>query len=214
MIVHDVVQGTEAWLMLRLGIPTASRFDTILTAKTRKYSASARTYINELVAEWIMGEPIYRPTNFAMERGTDLEPHAANWYAFEHDVEVVEVGFVTNDDGTVGASPDRLVGTAGLLEIKCPLEAGHVANLLGDEIAKPTQVQGQLWVAEREWCDTVSYHPAMPQAVVRIYRDEDYIADLATAMDQFLEELQAAKEQVEALGPVGRREIIRALEAA
>lgn len=213
MIVHDVLQGSPEWIALRLGIPTASRFDGILTPKTRKYSATSRKYINELVAEWLLDGPIESFTTFAMERGTELEPEARGWYAFDHDADVSTVGFVTNDDGTVGASPDGLVGDNGLIEIKCPGPVRHVENLFGRDIADYGQVQGNLWVCEREWADVISYHPNMLPCVTRIPRDDMYIADLEVVMGQFLEELEEAKEYVRALGEAGRREII-AMEAA
>jgi hypothetical protein len=209
MIAHNVQQGTPEWLQLRLGIPTASRFDDILTPKARKYAASARKYINELVAEWIVGEPLDSFTSFAMEHGTMYEPEARSWYEFDTDTQVETVGFVTNDAGTVGCSPDGLVGADGITEIKCPQPIRHVENVLGGDIATIGQVQGCIWVCEREWVDTISYHPRIAPAVVRVWRDDEYLAALATAMDQFSDELAQAKEQVEALGDRGRREALQ-----
>ena len=205
MKTHNVLQGSDAWQQLRLGIPTASRFDEILTPSQRKYSKAARKYIWELLAEEIMGEPIDKPTTFAMERGTDLEPDARSWYAFDHDVAVETVGFVTNDEGTVGASPDGLVNLDGGLEIKCPGAIRHMENLFGKDVANTGQVQGNIWVCERDWWDVVSYHPNLPPVVTRIYRDAEYIEDLEAAMRQFLEDLAEAREYIKALGDAGRR---------
>jgi hypothetical protein len=206
MIVHNVAQGSPEWIDLRLGIPTASRFDDILTPKARKYAASARRYINELVAEWIMGEPLDGLTSFAMEHGNLYEPEARSWYEFDTDSRVQVVGFVTTADGAMGCSPDGLVGLDGITEIKCPQPTRHIENVLGGEIATTGQVQGCLWICEREWVDTISYHPKITPAVVRVWRDDAYIADLAAAMTRFLDELEQAKEQVRSLGDRGRRE--------
>lgn len=208
MIAHDVLQGSDEWKQLRLGIPTASRFDEILTPKTRKFSAASRRYIWELVAEEIMGQPIESTTSMAMERGWALEVEARNWYSFDHDTPVDEVGFCTNDAGTIGASPDGLIGTDGGLEIKCPGALKHMDNLFGADIARYGQVQGGIWICERDYWDVTSYHPKLPPVVVRVYRDDDYIADLEAAMRQFLDELEKAREYVRTLGEAGRREII------
>ena len=208
MKIHNVMQGSAEWLQLRVGIPTASRFDEILTPKTLKYSKGARRYINELVAETLMDGPIERYTTAAMERGIDLEPKARAWYAFDQDLAVETVGFVTNDEGTVGGSPDGLVNEDGGLEIKCPGAIKHVENLFGGEIAKYGQIQGNIFVCEREFWDCLSFHPAMPPALVRVYRDSTYIDALIPALDQFLDELAEAKERAAELGLAGRRETI------
>lgn len=207
MKVHNVLQGSVEWEQLRLGIPTASRFDEILTPAHRKYSKGARKYIWELIAEEIMGEQIERPTTFAMERGTDLEPEARGWYAFDQDVAVETVGFVTSDDGTVGASPDGLINLDGGLEIKCPGAIKHMENLFGADIAKYGQVQGNIYVCERDWWDVVSYHPKLLPAVTRTYRDDGYIKDLEAALDQFKDELAEAREYIKKLGDAGLRTI-------
>jgi hypothetical protein len=56
-----------------------------------------------------------------MERGLIVEGEAVDWYEFDQDVTVQRVGFITDNDHTVGCSPDRLVGDDGLLEIEAPL---------------------------------------------------------------------------------------------
>ena len=53
-----VEQGSAEWALSRLGIPTASCYDRLLTPKTRKPSASRHAYRAELMAEWLMGQPL------------------------------------------------------------------------------------------------------------------------------------------------------------
>lgn len=181
MIHHDVVQGTEAWLQLRAGIPTASQFHKIITPKTRKLSAQAEEYLYKLLAERVLGRYLEETRGFYWaERGKEKEDEARAYYEALYNVEVKVVGFVTNDDRTVGASPDRLVGEDGLLEIKCPAPQTHMAYLLGDPVTSDywLQIQGQLWVAERDWCDVVSYHPELPSRVIRVERSLEDIAML------------------------------------
>src|SRR5262245_45091449 len=119
MIIHDVVQGSTSWLQLRAGIPTASQFDQIITP-SGKPSKSAERYMLTLLAERLMGHPITENVSMWMKRGSEMEADAVAFYQLQTDSDTVPVGFITNDEGTIGASPDRLVGEEGLLEIKCP----------------------------------------------------------------------------------------------
>ena len=145
MIHHDVKQNSDRWHNLRLGIPTASEFHRIITPKTMKLSSQAEDYRDWLLAEWIYGAPLESPETSFMQRGSELEPEAVRSYEFERDCEVSEAGFFTTDDGMVGASPDRLVGSCGLLEIKCPAPQTHVGYMMSRAVDEKymTQLQGQ-----------------------------------------------------------------------
>jgi hypothetical protein len=192
MIVHDeIIQGTTAWLKLRAGIPTASCFDMILTPKG-KPSTSAERYLYELLAERILGRPIVKAVTTWMDRGSQTEAEAVAYYESLRDLDTVKVGFVTNDAGSIGASPDRLVGDDGLLEIKVPKESTHVGYLLNGTVGDTywPQLQGQLWITERKWVDIMSYSPGMPEAVIRVQRDEAYIEKLAATVTAFSFELE------------------------
>jgi hypothetical protein len=187
MIRFDVEQGSPAWFALRLGLPTASNFSRIITPGG-KASSQLAGYAHELIAARILGHAVDDESFGFMQRGKVLEKAARNFYEMRNDVEVELVGFMLTDDRQAGASPDGLVGLDGLLEIKVPNAANHVAYLLeaegiGDN-HKP-QVQGQLWVAEREWVDTVSYNPELPNALVRSGRDAGYIRTLESQMRKF-----------------------------
>lgn len=196
----DITQGSPEWLMARLGLPTASQFDRIIT-KGGKPSDQAVKYMHQLLAEQLLGVPMANASSGFMERGSILEQRAVSYYEFEKETETTEVGFLLRDDRRSGASPDRFVGSDGLLEIKVPSAPVHVGYLLDKEgIGYRVQVQGQLWVAERDWSDTLSWHPELPPALVRQTRDEKFIALLAAAVAQFTDMLDAAKEQLQKLG--------------
>ena len=128
-------------------------------------------------------------SNAHTERGHEMEPEARNFYAFRHDVDPQLIGFIRN--GNAGASPDSLIGENGLLEIKTKLPHLLIDVTLRGEF--PTdhkaQCQGQLWIAEREWIDLICYWPKMEPFIARAYRDEEYIKQLAQAVDQFNDEL-------------------------
>ena len=186
MKIHDCTQGTTEWLELRSGIPTASEFDKILTPGG-KPSKSAEPYMFKLLAERMMGHPVTEYMSTWMDRGSQMEAEAVRFYELQRDLETVKVGFITNDAGTIGSSPDRLVGDYGLLEIKVPAEHTHVGYLLKKSVEQAyfVQAQGQLWVAECQWNDVLSYHPEMPPALIRVERDEEFIESLAAAVNAF-----------------------------
>ncbi len=192
MLIFDLEQGSDAWLKARLGVPSSSNFGKILTP-TGKKSAQVKDYSNTLLAELIVGhgEPFFKSD--AMQRGNDLEPFAVAQYELVSGNRTKEIGFVTTDDGRIGASPDRLVGSDGLVEIKCPLQKKHTANLISGEVDKQyiPQVQGQLWLTERDWCHWMSYHPEMPESLVMVERDDEYIALLEEAVGELLHDMDA-----------------------
>ena len=172
-------QGSPEWLAARLGIPSASMFAKLVTTKGI-WSASADAYINQLVAERLTGEREEVFQSHHMLRGTELEPDARDLYSLISDAEVTEVGFCLHDTLSAGCSPDGLIGAEGGLEIKAPAPATHVEYLRGGVLPSKykQQVMGCLWITGREWWDFVSYHPTMKPLIVRVERDEEYIAAL------------------------------------
>lgn len=209
MKIHDCVQGSDEWRQLRLGIPTASQFDRLITPKTRKPSSQRRGYMCELIAERILGKPIDSEGSSFMERGSKIEAEARGWYGFEHDKRTVrQVGFITEKIlfefgdgtayGTIGCSPDGLVDDDGGLEIKCPGIKQHIANLISLDPAYTMQMQGCMWIADRKWWDFVSFCPGFPTAIYRVQRDDELIfealaeivATLLTETAEMMAELQ------------------------
>lgn len=184
--IFDCEQGSPEWRAARLGIPTASEFAAI---KAKGEGKTRRTYMMKLIGELMTGEPSEGFSNSHMERGHEMEPDARNLYAFRLDIEPVQVGFIRN--GRKGASPDSLIALNGMCEIKTKLPHLQAEVLLADRLPPEhvAQCQGNLWVAEREWIDFVSYWPKMPLFVKRVYRDEIYIKTLAAEVDLFLGEL-------------------------
>jgi len=196
MTIVDCIQGSEEWFAARLNKVTASNFHKVLNKKTGR-----RAYMRKLCAERLTGcrEESYKNAN--MEYGNETEPLARQYYETANDCQVDEVGFVMRDDD-VGASPDGLVGDDGIIEVKCPLSSTHIETILSDKM--PTlhipQVQGLLWVTEREWCDFVSFDPKVlsrPMFCVRIERDKDYIVNLAANVAVFVKELEEMVSKIE-----------------
>lgn len=202
MIVLDLQQGSAEWVKARLGIPTASQFGRIITA-TGKMSGQAEGYMHELLAESLLGEPADSFSSGFMVRGSDQEQEAIRLYEFQREVDVERVGFCLLDNRRAGCSPDGLVGPDGGIEIKCPAAKTHVGYLLGspDKDYK-TQVQGNLWITERKWWDIFSFNPFMAPAIVRCYRDEDFIKSIAFWLDEFMDKLDVAREKLIEMGAV------------
>jgi putative phage-type endonuclease len=185
MRVTEHEQRTEGWFQARLGKPSASSFHKLITP-TGKPSASAMSYVDELVAERITGKQANIFVSEAMQRGTDLEPLAVEVYELINDCKVFDIGFCLHDELEAGASPDGLVGDDGLLEIKCPVGNTMVSYLRAGNVLPSKyipQVQGQLWITDREWCDFMAYHPDMTVLLVRVERDQEFIDKLAEQVE-------------------------------
>lgn len=193
MKIIECEQGSIEWVALRNGVPTASQFDRIITPKSRKPSTARFTYRAELVAEFLMGQPLDWGTSAWVERGTEGEPEARRYYEFQNDVEVRQVGFIVRDDGLVGCSPDGLVGDDGGLEIKNLGAAKHVRHLLGENLDFIGQVQGNLWLTGREWWDVLSYNPELPPVIHRIKPDAEWQEAFVPILEEFIVTLEADK---------------------
>ena len=192
----QIEQGSPEWFAARCGRVTASRVADVI-AKTKSGPSALRTnYLAELVAERLTGNVAPSFTNDAMRWGTEQEPVARQAYEFREEVEVQQVGFVIHPTiEQSGASPDGLVMSSGLVEIKCPNTATHIDTLLSQSIPAKyvTQMQWQMACTGRAWCDFVSFDPRMPADmqlfVRRLQRDQDLIIDLEREVSAFLSEL-------------------------
>jgi len=195
-IIETCEQGSDAWHKIRLGKITASRVKDVLTkGRGTSPSKTAESYMMELIAEILTGnsKPFFE--NDAMRWGTETEPQARAMYAVNNDfVDVKEVAFVEHNE-QVGISPDGLIGDDGLLEIKCPNTTTQLKRALSDDYSADykAQIQMQLWVTEREWCDFLSFDPRLDcdagYLQQRVYRDEEYIEEMKVKVYAFVEKM-------------------------
>ena len=200
MIILDHDQGSEEWLAARLGKPSASCFSRLITA-TGKPSSSADGYINELIAERLTGQSEPFHVTEWMERGTALEPEAREAYEFISGNDVIETGFILDTSLDFGCSPDGLVGDQGGLEIKCPAPKTMVSYLRDPQVGVKKywqQIQGCMWITKRDWWDFFAYHPEMPHVLVRVERDEKYIAKLAEEVTKAVNVIKTEVEKANA----------------
>ena len=206
MILETADQRSDDWYAARCGKATASRFrDAMAVLKNGQPAQAAKDYLTELVVERLTGQPVQKFATAAMQWGTEQEAAARAAYEARTDIEVEETGFVCHDVLMAGCSPDGLVDWDGLIEIKCPYNTGvHIETLLnGMPADHMSQIQGQMWITGRQWCDFVSYDPRMPEPlqlyVQRIHADPKAIADLAFGISAFLKEVGSKVEALRRL---------------
>lgn len=188
-------QGSDEWKQARAGLATASRYTDIM-AKTRSgYAASRKNYMAELVIERLTEQPTETYASAAMVWGTETEPVARLAYQLETGNDVEETGLWLHDTLQTGASPDGFVNHDGILEIKCPNSATHIETLQTKKIPRQyfAQVQGQMWITDKKWCDFVSFDPRLPEnaqmIIIRVDKDDAFIKELEWEVGQFLSEV-------------------------
>ena len=194
---RDLSQRVDeaAWLKCRAALDlTASEFD----AARDKHKFSSR----EDVLRWQAGK-VPRPKlgGPPIEFGRRHESTAIKTYARKTGHDVAATGLWTDSTGKYGASPDGLVvdnetGESGLLEVKCLWSRRHkrqLAPLTKCPNRYFAQVQGQMEVCDREWCDLVLWVPH-DLRVLRVPRDRAFWADeMGPAVAAFSEELGAMR---------------------
>ena len=176
-IEHEVKQRGPEWFNLRLGRFTSSEFYKLMTEPRTKpakeageFSATAKSYILEKAAEVLYNCPAPFAQNAALDWGTENEPLAVKAYQNITGRKIQNVGFVTLGKHT-GTSPDGYTNDGGLIEIKCPYNRlNHLQNILNvnsaDDLKKHSkqyyyQIQHQLYITGRNWCEFVSFDPRL-----------------------------------------------------
>lgn len=193
----DIEQGTDAWFAARCGLITASKISDVMSkGRGNAPSATRANYMAQLAAERLTGVTTEGFKNAAMDWGNETEPQARAQYTMQTGNMVNEVGFVPHPTiKKSGASPDGEVDQDGLVEIKCPNTATHIATLRGGSIksAYRLQMQWQMACTGRKWCDFVSFDPRLPDEIsmkiTRVDRDDNEILQITSAVSAFEAEL-------------------------
>ena len=192
MITVTEDQRTEEWLQARAGKVTASRFKDVISRTAKGLPTADRTrYLWQIVTERLTGQPVQMPDAAPLRWGRENEDAARTAYLFTSSAKLTETGFVAHPTLACGASPDGLLsdesdpdGMFGLIEIKCPWNTQvHLETWLnGMPEDHQAQIQGQMWLTGREWCDFVSFDPRMPADlqlyVQRVKGDPEFQARL------------------------------------
>ena len=209
---RNIYQGSPEWFNDRLFHFTSSELYKLLTKPKSKQdqeagkpSKTAEEYIFEKLAEDLTGRYDDSLDTKALRWGETYEADARLAYETVTGNSVDLCGFIEWSK-IFGGSPDGLVGEAGIIEIKCPFNtSNHVRYLLLESQyelngLKPeyyAQIQGNLLVTGRKWCDFISYDPRCVRAefalkILRVNRDEEFIKRIKEALDR----AEAIKEQI------------------
>lgn len=177
----DIEQRALLWKATRVCMITGTRATRLMTAKKRE------GLIDELLSEFFTSQHSYTELKVRqLERGRELEGQALDLYELEHRGIVERSPFLVADwNSMLGSSPDALVDEDGMVEIKCP-EPKEQARTFRTQIIPPEyihQMQWNMWICERDWCDYFSYCPEViaPMDVIKITvdRDDEMIEDMS-----------------------------------
>ena len=198
-----MIQGSEEWHAARLGSVTASRVSDVMAKTKTGYSASRTNYMMELLCQRLTGKREEGFTSAAMQRGTELESSARSVYEAENGVIVIECGLVQHSTiAMFAASPDGIIGSDGLLEIKCPNTSTHIDFLRTGKPDGKYQLQmlAQMACTGRKWCDFVSFDDRLPAQLqyskVRFERDDIRINEMLVEIEKFLHELNELESEM------------------
>jgi hypothetical protein len=188
-------QGSEEWIMARLGLVTASCFSDVMA---KGEGTVRKKYMRRLVSERLTGSPTEAAYSSPhLERGVVQEPYARLAYEAATGNVVEEVGFIKHPSLLAGASPDGIIDHDGGPEIKCVIPSVQIETIERGKYpsSHKAQIMGNLWITGRKWWDFVSYSPALPQQSLRLYifrveRDEEYIQNLEAEVVRFLDEAE------------------------
>ena len=190
MLIHNIEQGTEEWLQLRLGKFTASEFHTLMGSSSTK-----KAILLKKAAERITGKRSDSDSfsNIHTERGKELEVEARELYSVVQTLDVDEVVFVEMSE-TVGCSPDGLIGLDGGVEIKCKDNHTHLYAVINNYVEPQhrTQCHFNMMVTDTKWWDYVLYNRNFdnPLHIIRIERDEIYINNIKGYLEACEAEVQ------------------------
>lgn len=208
-IFDEVEQGSEEWINLRLGVPTASNFALIMAdGQDGEASKTRARYMRMLAGEILTGRPAEgKIITAAMQRGRDMEPEARQHYLDRHFVDLRQVGFIRRrlpSGRFAGCSPDAMIGDRKALEIKTlapDLMIERLEKGAGMPPEHKAQVQGTMWVGDLEEVDLLLFYSGFPVAPkFTCWRDDHYIRELANAVEIFEFETRRLVEKIRRMG--------------
>lgn len=186
--------------------PTSTTLQRALAGETvGEFSEAAKNYAFRLAVERISGVALDEGgfESYAMRRGRELEPEARDAHSFQTGQVIEEAGFITTDDGLLGASADGLIGDNGGAEYKCFIDPEKLRDIIltRDISSCADQVQGGMMISGRLWWDFCLYCPALAKAgkeltIFRVARDEAYIAELRKDLLEFNELVDEYVEKI------------------
>ncbi len=189
----DVAQNSEEWDIWRMDKVTSSKFAVVMAHEGKAFGEPAKKYAKEIAANIITGEIEEKEsyTNQFMKDGHQYEPIAVEYYEREKFISTSNGGFFYSKDERFGDSPDRNAGKNGTVEVKCVIRTTQIDRIekKGYDTTYKWQIQGHIWLGEKQWCDFVQFCHSMPENarlyVFRVERDEDMINRLKARLEEF-----------------------------
>ena len=199
MIFHDVEQNEESgWFDLRIGKITGSGIARIMANEGKPFGDPAKNYAIKIALERITGKS--KSDNYSnkqMDRGHEEEPLARMEYESEFFCDVTNGGFF--DCGKQGCSPDGLVSSTGVIEIK-----SHIYSIFYKVKKRGSFEPTYKWqnffnlkTTGREWIDFISFcleYPTGKKMLVNRTYAED-CKDVFQAMDHRIEQFEELIEE-------------------
>ena len=209
----DCPQGSEEWMTLRRGIPTASTFRVLMREGKDGEDSKTRTdLLYSIAGERMSGITEESFKSAAMSRGHEMEPMLRNYYKRTNfDAEVEQIGFVRRTIVTplgrkivVGASPDAILAPKKGLEIKTlkpTLLIPHIKNGTFPLMHR-AQLQGTMMVCDWDEMVLLLGYKGMPPLAFTLERDEAYIKRLREEIEKFDFELEMLVKDLKGRGVV------------
>lgn len=200
MIVEDLTQRTDEWLIMKLGCVSGSGVKHVLPGVSGKYLAGRETYMREIVYERISGRHINHFVTDAMQYGIDNEDAARDAYEAITGEFVDQIGLALHPEiKWYCASPDGLVGKEGSIEIKVPQPLTHLDWILTGDVPKEhiPQLKAVMSCAERKWCDFVSHCPSMPANLQTWIKRLEWDREMIEAQNEEVSKFLAEAEELE-----------------
>jgi hypothetical protein len=196
-ILH-MAQRSDAWFAARKGVLTASNFGPWLLNSGKVAEQARERAICKLIAERANCESAPSFENWAMQRGTELEPQAVAAFEGETGIKVADCGFCLSKFGRFGCSPDGLIiGQSIGFEGKVPVPETHIRYRRAGELPEDYrfQIHGSLAVtgATGGWWFQ-SWNPGLAPLRILVERDE-FTEKLKAALISFSSQYEEAWEQ-------------------
>jgi hypothetical protein len=176
---HDIEQNADEWFLLRAGKVTASSLNKVMANYGKAFGDPAKKYAVDIAVQQITGATSGGGySNEHMDRGHEEEPLAKMLYEETYFCDVTNGGFF--EDGDTGTSPDGLVSTDGMVEIKSALPAIHYSRIKKQsyDSAYKWQLVGHLKISGRDWVDFISYCSSFPDDK-KLYVHRSYKEDFS-----------------------------------
>lgn len=175
-------QRSEEWFKARKGRVTASSVgailglspfakpDDVMRRMVREYHGASSEFHGNVATEWGTMNEAGALAEFEMATGTDVR--ACGFFAYED---------------WAGASPDGLIGDDGMIEIKCPFSMRNgdgVFKSAREQMHYYAQMQFQLFITNRTWCQFYQWAPSGTWSEVVNY-DEEFIDKMIPKLRAF-----------------------------